>query len=349
MKLPFLRSTALLGFPEFVRSLGGNPSALLEEVGIDPDLLGQDDRVFAYAKGILLYELAALDLNEPNFGLKLALSMPPHFANYGPVVFVSAFEKTGRSWFRALLKFQEFYSDGEHMELIEYPEKETAVIRMHTKSHYLLQRQYSESRMAASMLLAQTVLKSPVAKLNTVRFTHAKPENTELHQKIFQCDVEFGAEYNEVEVDRPLLDIKLAGRELYLKPLLHLYMQNRMRKMPQFDMSVRETVAIYIRGVLGIGKCSLEAASVALLLKEKKLQRLLAEEGTSFSKVLDDVRHRKSVALLRNPDLKIRMISGSLDYANTAAFTTAFHRWKGMSPVAYRQLLLENNEMFPPH
>ena len=100
--------------------------------------------------------------------------------------------------------------------------------------------------------------------------------------------------------------------------------------------------------MIGAGRCSLELASEALVLTPKKLQRLLAEEGTSFSEVLDGVRRRLAITMLKNPDLKIKIIAGMLDYATTQAFNLAFNRWTGMSPVAYRKVLIENNEMYDP-
>jgi AraC-like DNA-binding protein len=348
MKSAFMRVAAMSGLPEFVRSCGGDPEALLEEVGLDPEILTQNDGIYSYGKGVMLYELAASVLKEPNFGLKRALTCAPHFNNLGPVVYLGLFEKTARSWVHAMQSFQHLYTDGQTVSLHERPENGVGIIRLASFGHGIPPRQYTEMQMAAFTLLAASVLKAPEAKPQKVRFRHQRPEDVSLHKKIFDAELEFDADEDEVIFDIKLLDYKLNGPIHFLRPLVNLYMQYRMRNKPNFDMSTKESLALYLQSVIGAGRCSLDLASEALVLNPKKLQRLLAEEGTSFSEVLDGVRRNLALTMLKNPDLKIKIIAGMLDYATTQAFNLAFNRWTGMSPMAFRNVLVSNNEMNDP-
>jgi AraC-like DNA-binding protein len=348
IKSAFIRVVSITGLPEFIRSLGGEPETLMEEVGINPDILQKGDGIFSFSKGVMLYELAARVLEEPNFGLKRALACPPHFNNFGPVVYLGLFEKTARSWVHAMHNFQHLYTDGQAISLHEEPENGIGIIRLSPIGYSVHPRQYTEMQMAAFSLLAESVLKTPDAKPQITRFRHQRPESTDLHEEIFGGVLEFGAEHDEFVFDIKLLDTKLRGPANFLKSLVNLYMQYRMRNLPQFDMSTKETLELYLQSVIGAGRCSLEVAAEALVLSPKKLQRQLAEDGTNFSSVLDGVRRKLAVSMLRNPDLKIKIIAGMLDYATTQAFNLAFNRWTGMSPVAYRKVLIENNEMYDP-
>ncbi len=348
MKSPFMRVTALTGLPEFVASLGGKLEPLMEEVGLDPELLRIVDGIYSYAKGVMLYELAAYTLNEPNFGLKRGLTSAPHFNNLGQLVYLGFFEKTARSSVHAMQSFQHLYTDGQTVSLHELPEEGIGIIRISAFGLGITPRHYTEAQMAAFTILASSVLKIPEARPDIARFRHQRPEDISIHEEIFGPNLEFEAEHDEITFDIKLLDTKLKGPVHFLRPLVNLYMQYRLRNKPQFDLSTKESLAIYLQSVIGAGRCSLELASEALVLTPKKLQRLLAEEGTSFSEVLDGVRRRLAITMLKNPDLKIKIIAGMLDYATTQAFNLAFNRWTGMSPVAYRKVLIENNEMYDP-
>ncbi|MBL8845828.1 MAG: helix-turn-helix transcriptional regulator [Hyphomicrobium zavarzinii] len=72
---------------------------------------------------------------------------------------------------------------------------------------------------------------------------------------------------------------------------------------------------------------------------EKKLQRLLSHEGTSFSAILDDVRRAMAVRLLSDTEAPISRIAGLLAYSTPGPFTLAFKRWTGVSPRVFRKRL----------
>ncbi len=72
----------------------------------------------------------------------------------------------------------------------------------------------------------------------------------------------------------------------------------------------------------------------------RTLQRKLAKENTSFSRILDSARFRKSQFLLKKSDEKLLDISLMLGYSNASAFSRAFRQWSGVSPGEFRKLNL---------
>lgn len=76
------------------------------------------------------------------------------------------------------------------------------------------------------------------------------------------------------------------------------------------------------------------AVAVTLHLSERTLRRRLAEEGTSYRGLVEEVREALAEALLRAA-LPVEQVARRLGYAETAAFTHAFTRWKGSSPRAW--------------
>ena len=53
---------------------------------------------------------------------------------------------------------------------------------------------------------------------------------------------------------------------------------------------------------------------------------------------MDEVRQTLAEELLLSAHMKLSEIAGRLGYTEPAAFISAFKRWKGMSPTAYREM-----------
>jgi AraC-like DNA-binding protein len=68
-------------------------------------------------------------------------------------------------------------------------------------------------------------------------------------------------------------------------------------------------------------------------MAERTLKRKLAEQGASYSELLDRQRQTRALELLRT-DASIDDIAERLGYADAANFTCAFRRWTGKSPHA---------------
>ena len=71
-------------------------------------------------------------------------------------------------------------------------------------------------------------------------------------------------------------------------------------------------------------------------LSTRTLKRKLAEHGTTFSALRDDLRRQRALLLLENRALSIGEIAGQLGYTELPNFTRAFRKWTGMTPLAYR-------------
>jgi len=67
----------------------------------------------------------------------------------------------------------------------------------------------------------------------------------------------------------------------------------------------------------------------------RTLRRQLAEEGTSFRALLNEVRSTLALDLLCNVGLTVEQVSTRLGYSDTSTFCHAFKRWHGVPPSAY--------------
>jgi AraC-like DNA-binding protein len=72
-------------------------------------------------------------------------------------------------------------------------------------------------------------------------------------------------------------------------------------------------------------------------MHRRTLNRRLRAEGTTFQQLLDEVRFEAACQLLDTASTPITEIAVSLGYAETSAFSRAFRRWSGSTPVERRR------------
>lgn len=72
-------------------------------------------------------------------------------------------------------------------------------------------------------------------------------------------------------------------------------------------------------------------------MSEQTLRKKLNEEGTSYQRIKDDIRHTLANKLLARRDLKIADISRQLGFSEPRAFSRAYKQWSGINPKEYRQ------------
>jgi AraC-like DNA-binding protein len=82
---------------------------------------------------------------------------------------------------------------------------------------------------------------------------------------------------------------------------------------------------------------NLDTVAASLHVHPRTLRRRLAEEGTSFRTLTNDVRATLAAELLSQVGLTVEQVARRLGYAETAAFNHAFSRWYGVAPNAYRR------------
>lgn len=98
---------------------------------------------------------------------------------------------------------------------------------------------------------------------------------------------------------------------------------------------VAEEVRILVAQRLADG-APMAAVAAALGLSERSLRRHLAEAGTSYRAVLDEVRRNAAEDLLARPGLTVDDVARELGYAEATSFGAAYRRWTGRSPRARR-------------
>lgn len=81
---------------------------------------------------------------------------------------------------------------------------------------------------------------------------------------------------------------------------------------------------------------SMAVLAADLHVDERTLRRRLTAEGTSFRRLVDEVRHGRALELL-GQGAAVSEVARELGYSETATFTRSFTRWEGVSPSRLRE------------
>jgi AraC-like DNA-binding protein len=80
------------------------------------------------------------------------------------------------------------------------------------------------------------------------------------------------------------------------------------------------------------GKARASYIAAEFGMSERTLARRLAEEGLTFSQLLDRLRLDLARSYLGSKELSISKVAWLLGYKEVGAFSHAFRRWTGKSP-----------------
>ena len=153
-------------------------------------------------------------------------------------------------------------------------------------------------------------------------------------EPLAQLNVRFGCPILAIPVPRKLMSKTLPRDGRRGSRVTGGSREQAPPKPPAADFvgSLREVIATYLPG----RHAKIEAAAEAAGMSVRSLQRRLASEGLTFSRLVDEVRLEMAVPQLRDPDIRLTDIALSLGYSDPAHFTRAFGRWAGVSPSEYR-------------
>jgi AraC-like DNA-binding protein len=107
-----------------------------------------------------------------------------------------------------------------------------------------------------------------------------------------------------------------------------------LSRIEAVNIPARVRVAIMAR--LRRGQPSMEQVAASLSMGPRTLQRKLRDSGTTFEKILDDMRRDLALGYMRGRRHSIGEIMHLLGFASASSFTRAFRRWTGTAPSDWR-------------
>ncbi len=166
-----------------------------------------------------------------------------------------------------------------------------------------------------------------------VSFRQPKPADTAPYRSFFCCEVDFGAQRDEIRFEHETLALK----PTQANDMSFRFYETQCRGLSETlsaPLNYADIVRSRLRSATPIP--ALPEIAHALYLTERTLQRRLAVEGASFSVLLREVRLERARELLGRENVMMDEIAYRLGFRDGVAFSRAFKTWTGVPPSRYR-------------
>ncbi len=168
-----------------------------------------------------------------------------------------------------------------------------------------------------------------------VHVTHAAPAYRAEYDRIFRVPTRFGSERNALLIDESLMFNKVARTTRYAFGVLSEHAKALQEALEKATTTHGKIEHLLIP-ILHQGEPSADAIAKELGLSRPTLYRRLKAEGTTFAKVLDELRHKLALHYLHGRKVSVHEAAYLVGFSDPSAFSRAFKRWTGKSPRAKR-------------
>ena len=169
----------------------------------------------------------------------------------------------------------------------------------------------------------------------SVELPYPLPEGAEDYDRVFGSHVSF---------DMPAPAI-VFGNEMLTWPVVQdeASLERWLRDSPADLLMLRDygtTVSDQVRKILERGLRgdwpTPDEVAAKLSMSTQNMRRLLREEGTSVTRIREDLLRDAAVTSLVRGEETVAQLAERLGFSEPSAFHRAFRRWTGSSPGAYR-------------
>jgi len=194
----------------------------------------------------------------------------------------------------------------------------------------------TEDAFLAFTILSMRSLYQPQFNPLRVEFHRPKPyEGAGPYEEIFRAPISFSHPGSLLVFDRNDLAKRLDGSCPELAQVHDTIAVNYLARLDRSD--VIAVVTQKIIAMLPEGECSREQVAAALNMSPTTLQFKLAQRGTSFQQLLDDMRKELACSYITQESRSVTEITFLLGFSDTSNFARAFKRWTGRSPTEFRR------------
>lgn len=168
-----------------------------------------------------------------------------------------------------------------------------------------------------------------------VEMTLPAPAGFQQVQDQFPFDMRFSKARTRICFHKALLDRPLKQADPQTVRLLRETTERQLQALDEETSLVGAARALLVEHI--VQPPNLDETARALNLSSRGLRRKLAQSGTSYQKLLDEVRERLATRMLTETAIPISTVADELGFNNASDFGRAFKRWSGRPPSSLRQ------------
>lgn len=334
---PVVLAAAATGIVEQIERRGGDIDSIFGNTGVSPAMAGSPTLPIKLACFCRLFEEAARQTGDGNFGLWFGNQFRPH--DLGLWGYLAVSSPTLGVALRNIIDTFPFH-------------QQHSLLRLAPRNDGLLMLQYQirapgivERRQDADLSLGMflNIFRECLGRGWTpeaVYFEHPRPLDAEQHEAAFGAPACFSQPANALVFRPDVLKQPMPRRDPKMMAMMRACLEALGSKADEFE-PLTDRVRMAVRTRLPDGWPSLEAISEDLRLSPAGIQRELARIGLTYKGLVQAVRRELALSYLRQRHLPLSEIAFLLGYSELSAFSRAMRRWTGRSPKLVRNRLLD--------
>jgi AraC-like DNA-binding protein len=185
-----------------------------------------------------------------------------------------------------------------------------------------------ERDVAAIVRLIHDIL-MPINPIKGISLTTSEVDKKQYYERVLKCPVLLGEKRNEIRIEPgALLCIPNQANPLTMK--LCCEQLDSLHPTRLVKPSHTDKVKYYLEREI-YRDIRFEDVAENLNISPRNLRTKLASEGTTYTKILDNIRKKVAVIYLKE-DLTLEKIAEKLGYCDAVSFSHAYKRWFSKAP-----------------
>jgi AraC-like DNA-binding protein len=311
---------------------GSDVKRILEEAGLERRVVNNGDARIAFVSQAKLLEIAARESGDGCFGLHLGTTVS--VKDFGALGYMGIASRTLGD---ALLNFERYL----HV-LTEAMTIEVSVVGDEARIFFNPVRP-AFANFAQNMEASCAVMTAACRQLTNTRlapkrmdFVHGRPKRLNEVKAVFGGPVRFDQPRICMVLERKNLALPIESTDQRLLKILAKHCDELLAQRARHKPELLQTVERRIVELLSSGRAKAKIVAEDLGMSERTFVRRLEEHNTSFSGIVEQLRHKLALKYVENSNISLTETAFLLGYATPSAFSSAFKRWTGHAPSELR-------------
>jgi len=312
------------------RGIDARPALL--GAGLSRRQLSRSDIGLSVASQYRFLELAAAEADDQLLGLHVAAEMD--LRAIGILFYLTGSARTVSEALENFARYSKTTNEALVVEISRRKDEVTLTIR-HVQEFDEPHRQFFE---LVALWFIRTLHRQTNRHFNPARvtFTHARNADLREVHHLLCCPVDFAQAADTWVLPQRVMDLPILSEDSHLLQILTAYADDLMAERHSVS-GLQSMVANQLVDLLPSGESGAAAIARRLGMSRRSFARHLAEEGTTYGEILEQLRQRLASRYLADDRMSLQQIAWLLGYSEPGAFTHAYRRWTGTTPRQARK------------
>lgn len=324
---------------EFARQEGANEQELLDSIGLNRDILDDQDSRLPASAFVGILRAATSLLRRPDFSLTYGSNS--RFDDFSIVGLIAYGSNSMAEGFDQMNRYAKLVLDtgvsksSQRFRLVE--DGDGVWIEDHRPNPNVTP-ELTETVFARFVgdydryFAAEHGTERPFLAFEV---THEAPTHADAYERLFRFPVRFGAPRNALLAHKSWLRLTTGPKNRYAFGVLLRHADDLLTEL-QASETTKGQVARILLPILHKGEISMEKVAQEIGISRPTLYRKLKAEGLTFEQLLDGLRHKMAVEYLEGGKASVNEVAYLVGFSEPSSFTRAFKRWTGRAPSKRR-------------